>query len=88
MILATTLPARADRVKFCFLFCEIETTPPADTFCRAYERVIRSPADSAVVKSARGPVQQRVTKNDVFYRCVCEGWANPICKTIIEKAPK
>lgn len=81
-LLAVPQPARADRIKFCFLFCEVETTAPIDSFCQSYQPVMRSPADAAVVKGARGQVQNRVVKNDVFYRCACTGWTDPICKKI------
>lgn len=74
--------ARADKVRFCFLFCEVEVSPGSDSFCQSYQPVVRTPADSATVKGARGPVQSRVVKNDVLYKCTCQGWKNPVCKNL------
>lgn len=71
--------ARAGEIKFCFLICAYELPAPVDSFCQSYQRVNRSPADSAEVKKlSRGP-KDRLTANDVLYLCRCKGWDNPIC---------
>lgn len=78
-ILLTLSAARAGDIKFCFLLCAYEQAAPVDSFCQSYQRVNRSPADSAEVKKlSRGP-KDRLTANDVLYLCKCKGWNNPIC---------
>lgn len=52
----------------------------ADSFCSAYERVIRDPGDGNSVARTRASVQKRVARNDVLYKCTCQNWNNPICK--------
>ena len=80
LLMLSAVPARADRVKFCFLFCEVETTPVVDSFCQSYLQVSKSPSDSAEIKKLpRGP-KVRTTANDVLYLCKCKAWDNPICK--------
>lgn len=80
LLMLSGTPARADRVKFCFLFCEIETTPAVDSFCQSYLQVNKSPSDSAEIKKlSRGP-KGRINANDVLYLCRCRAWNDPICK--------
>lgn len=78
---AMATPARAEKVRFCFLFCAVESDA-ADGFCQNYERVIRSPADSAEVRKMKGGPLKRTARNDTLYRCTCEDWKHPICSTI------
>jgi hypothetical protein len=73
-------PARADRVKFCFLFCEIEQDSPVDSYCTSYLQVNQSAADGAEIKKMSRAPRNRLTANDVLYLCKCKGWDNPICK--------
>lgn len=75
-------PTRADEIKFCFLFCGIERATVADSFCQAYERVIRAPADAAEIGKVARTVAKRVARNDALYRCACQNWDNPICKDL------
>lgn len=78
-------PASADTVKFCFLFCAVESAPAVDSFCTAYQQVNQNAADAADIrKMSRGP-KVRVTANDVLYLCKCKGWDNPICKSEASK---
>lgn len=70
-------PARAD-VRLCVLFCLADAPPAADSFTRAYEPVIRAPADAATVKAIPDPVRKRIERNEALYRCAM-GWKNPIC---------
>lgn len=79
MILSTISAASADRVRFCFLFCAVESPAAVDSFDKAYERVILTPADSAAVKALPRGVRERLTRNEVLYRC-STGWQNPICR--------
>lgn len=74
-------PSSADRVKFCFLFCEIETDSPVDSYCQSYQRVIRNASDAAEIKKlSRGP-KVPLNANEVLYLCKCKKWDNPICRT-------
>ncbi len=80
LLTLSAAPARADRVKFCFLFCEIEQDSPVDSFCQVYQKVNQGAADSAEIKKlSRGP-KDRLTANEVLYLCKCKAWENPICK--------
>lgn len=80
LLMLSAVPAKADRVKFCFLFCEVEQESPADSYCQAYQQVNQSAADSAEIKKlSRGP-KVRLNANDVLYLCKCKAWDNPICK--------
>lgn len=73
-------PAKADRVRFCFLFCEIEQDAPVDSFCLNYTKVNQSASDAAEIKRlSRGP-KTRLNANEVKYLCQCKAWDNPICK--------
>lgn len=77
--ISSAAEAGTGRIKFCFLFCAVEGEAAADSFCQAYERVIRDPGDSASLQAARLSLQKRTARNDALYRCQCEGWKNPIC---------
>lgn len=80
LLMLSAAPARADRVKFCFLFCQIEQETPVDSFCQVYQKVNQGPTDSAEIKKlSRGP-KDRLTANEVLYLCKCKGWDHPICK--------
>lgn len=79
MILSTISAAQADRVRLCVLFCVVETPPAVDSYTALYEQVIRTPADSEEIKKLSRPLRERLTKNEVLYRC-SKGWDNPICK--------
>lgn len=78
MLWAST--SQAEKVKFCFLFCTVESDA-TDSFCAAYERVIRSPADAKTIKATPDPVRRWVERNEVLYKCTCQNWTNPICST-------
>ena len=80
ILLMLSAPARADRVKFCFLFCEIEQDSPVDSYCTSYQQVNQSAADGAEIKKMSRAPRVRLTANDVLYLCKCKGWGNPICK--------
>lgn len=71
--------AQAERVRLCVLFCLVETTGPVDSFAALYERVIRTPAEADEVKRLSRALRERLTRNEVLYRCAT-GWSNPICK--------
>jgi hypothetical protein len=78
-LMLSVAPAKADSIKFCFLFCAVEA-PTTDSFCQAYQQVNQAPGDSAEIKKlSRGP-KVRLTANDVLYLCRCKGWNNPICE--------
>lgn len=79
--LSTISAANAERVRFCFLLCAIEAPATADSFCAAYERVIRSGDDTAGVKALSRTAKARLARNETLYRCACENWNNPICAT-------
>lgn len=79
MILSTISAAQADRVRLCVLFCLIESPPAVDSYTALYEMVIRSPTDADEVKRLSRPLRERLTRNEVLYRCAT-GWSNPICK--------
>lgn len=79
LLTLSATPSQADRVKFCFLFCEIEQDGPADSYCTSYLRVNQSAADAAEIKKlSRGP-KVRLNANEVLYLCKCKAWDNPIC---------
>jgi hypothetical protein len=61
--------------------CQSVGQPPAaiNSFCRAYQRVIRSPEEGASLAGAHRLVKERVAANDTLYRCECEHWDNPVC---------
>lgn len=82
MIFCATSAAEAERVRFCFLFCTVETEAPADSFCAAYERVIRSELDGAEIGTVSRAVRQRIARNDALYRCVCQNWQHPVCRDL------
>lgn len=80
MLLVTqTSPSQADTIKFCFLFCAVDT-PVVDSFCQVYQQVNQSPADSAEIKKLSRDPKIRLNANDVLYLCKCKAWDNPICK--------
>lgn len=86
-MLWTTLwasPSHADRVRFCFLFCEIESTSSAGGFDALYQPIIRSPADAAQIKGLKDPVRKRVEANEILWRCN-KGFDHPICKGVKQK---
>ena len=60
------------------MFCDTPKPSAVDSYCQSYQRVIRAPAESAI--NAPLSVKQRIAANDVTYRCLCEGWENPICR--------
>lgn len=73
--------ARADTVKFCFLFCAVERdASTVDSFCQSYERVLREPGDGASLQLSRLTIQRRTARNEALYRCKCQGWKNRICE--------
>jgi hypothetical protein len=56
-------------------------TPVAiDSYCSIYQRVQQNAADSKSVKQTTREVQSRINKNDLYYRCTCEGWTDPVCQ--------
>lgn len=77
-------PSHADRVRFCFLFCEIESTGPADGFDTLYQPIIRSPADAAQIKALKDPVRKRIEQNEILFRCN-KDFDHPICKGVKQK---
>lgn len=79
IILSTISAASADRVRLCLLFCLVESAGATDSFSASYQRVITSPADSAAIKVLPRGVRERLTRNEVLYRC-SQGWQNPICQ--------
>lgn len=80
LLMLSAAPARADRVKFCFLFCEIEQDSPVDSYCTSYQQVNQGASDAAEIKKMSRAPRVRLTANDVLYLCKCKGWENPICK--------
>lgn len=78
-VLLMTSAAKADRVKFCFLFCAVESPAAVDSFCTSYSRVIRNPSDAAAVKGLPRNLRERNAANDTLYRCTCEGWKHKAC---------
>lgn len=83
MILLTlsAAPARADTIKFCFLFCGVESAPVVDSYCQSYLQVNQSSADSAEIKKLSRAPKLRLNANEVLYLCKCKAWDNPICRT-------
>ena len=79
--LSMTSAASADRVRFCLLVCVVESAGSAvDSFTTLYNRVVTSPADADAIKKLPRPLRERLTRNEVLYRC-STGWDNPICRT-------
>lgn len=78
-LLLTISAAEAQKVKLCILFCVVEQEGAVDSFSTLYERVITSPADSAEVKKLSRPLRERLTRNEVLYRC-STGWKSPLCQ--------
>jgi hypothetical protein len=78
ILLSTISVAQADKIKFCFLFCAVETPAAVDSYTTLYERVILSPQDADSVKQLPRALRERLTRNEVLYRC-STGWNNPIC---------
>lgn len=79
LLMLSATPSQADRVKFCFLFCEVETAE-SDSFCTSYQRVNQSAADSAEIKKLSRAPKVRLNANDILYLCKCKAWDNPICR--------
>lgn len=77
-LLLTISAAEAQKVRLCLLFCVVEQQGAVDSFSSLYNRVITSPADSAEVKKLSRPLRERLTRNEVLYRC-STGWNNSIC---------
>lgn len=61
-------------------FPDSQRTSPSDSFCQVYSRVLQEPADAAGLRTSTDGVRRRTAANDVNYRCLCEGWKDPICK--------
>ena len=80
LLMLSGTQARADSIKFCFLFCAVEPAPVVDSFCTSYLQVNQSPADSEEIKKLARTPKVRVNANDVLYLCKCKAWDNPICK--------
>lgn len=78
MLLSTISAANADKVRLCVLFCLVETPKAVDSFDKAYERVVLTPEDAAAIKKLPRGLRERLTRNEVLYRCSM-GWQNPIC---------
>ena len=78
--LLMTSAANAEKIKFCFLFCIIESEV-SDSFVAAYKRVILSPADSADIKKLPRPLRERLTANETLYRCETDWRGRPICSS-------
>ncbi len=81
LLMLSGTQARADTIKFCFLFCAVEPTPVVDSFCEVYQQVNQGPADSSEIKKLPRNTKVRLNANDVLYLCKCKAWNNPICKT-------
>ncbi len=70
----------------CFILCfgwsppAIQAGPVVDSFCKQYQQVVRSKADSQNVKALPPEIQRRMAGNEVVYRCLCQGWKDPICQ--------
>lgn len=79
MLLSTISAASADKVRLCLLFCVVETPDAVDSFSKAYERVIQSSDDAGAIKKLPRALRERLTRNEVLYRC-STGWQNPICR--------
>ncbi len=79
ILLSMISGANADRVRFCFLFCAVETPAAVDSFDKLYQRVVTSPADAGEIKKLSRPLRERLTRNETLYRC-SQGWQNPICQ--------
>lgn len=74
--------AKAQKVKLCILFCitEQEEQVSVDGFCVRYSKVIQNERDAASFKAIpRSSARDRLSANEVNYRCKCEGWKDPIC---------
>jgi hypothetical protein len=80
LLMLSGTQARADNVKFCFLFFSVETSPAVDSFCQSYQQVNQGPTDSAEIKKLSRAPKVRLNANDVLYLCKCRNWNNPICK--------
>lgn len=63
-----------------------EKTAPIDGFAQRYERIIRSPEDSASIKTLPRHLRDRIAGNDTQYLCAT-GWEDPICKGANDKNP-
>lgn len=79
IVLSMISAAEAQRVRFCLLVCVVESQGAVDSFTTLYNRVITSPSDSEAIKKLPRPLRERLTRNEVLYRC-STGWDNPICK--------
>jgi len=65
---------------FLFVFqCEEAKPTVIDSYCANYERVIRRKGEGAI--TADPVVKQRIAANEVNYRCLCEGWTSPLCRS-------
>lgn len=78
ILLSTISVAQADRIRFCFLVCAVEQQGAVDSYTALYEQVIRSPSEAKEIKGLSRPLRERLTRNEVLYRC-SKGWNNPIC---------
>ena len=79
-LMLSATQASADTIKFCFLFCAVESAPVVDSFCTSYLQVNQSAADSAEIKKLSRTPKVRLNANDVLYLCKCKAWDNPICR--------
>ena len=76
--------AQSDRtvIRLCPFVC-IDKEPAVqtiDSFCKAYEKVVRGASDSAALRGVQDTIRRRMARNEALYRCKCEGWTNPICE--------
>lgn len=62
------------------MFCSTNSPATSDSFCQVYSRVLREPLDAKGLNNASDGVRRRTAANDVNYRCLCEGWKNPVCE--------
>lgn len=59
------------------MFCQVEKAPAVDSYCAAYQKVIRAAGEGAI--KATPEVKRRIAANEILYRCTCEGWKSPLC---------
>lgn len=61
------------------MFCEPPKQVAIDSYCQSYQRIIRSPDDAKI--TAPLSVKQRIAADDIIYRCTCEKWDSPLCRS-------
>jgi len=51
----------------------------ADAYCATYQKIVRARGEGNI--NATKAVKQRILANELTYKCLCEGFADPVCSS-------